>query len=178
MNTTKKTAFGIVGAAGAALLTVGFASPAMAATDVETNDSHDSTATHLLSGSEFTDLFGIGDVTNASPIALAPEISTGDIASGNATASGNDVTAPVASGNETNAGNGNEANVGNGSGNGNSVGNVTNDVSDVVDTTTDATTDVTTDVKDVVKDVTNAVDADAIVEDVTDSVDLDNILGR
>lgn len=178
VNTTKKTAFGLAGAAGAALLTVGFASPAMADTNTEHSESTDSssTVTHILTGTELREIFGIGDISNASPIVLAPEV--GDVGSGNAIGSGNDVTAPIASGNDTAVGSGNDTAVGNNSGNGNSVGNVSNDVSDVVDTTTDVTGDVSNDVSDIVDDVTGAVDADAIVEDVTDSVDLDSILGR
>lgn len=195
MNTTKKTAFGLTAATGAALLTVGFAAPAMADTQSSSTDSNDTTATsalndaNLLDSAAIHDIFGIGDLSNSSPLVLAPQIgdiasgSVGDIGSGNALASGNEVTAPVASGNETAVGSGNDTAISD-----NAVGNVTSDVSDVVDTTTDvtsgvsdvvdSTTGVTSDVSDIVTDVTNSVDVGGIVTDVTDAVDLDSILGR
>ena len=95
-----------------------------------------------------------GDVSNESPVVVAPgDIgsgnSTGDIGSGNAIGSGNDVQAPIGSGNETNVDLG--------------------DVSDLVDV--DSTVgDITGSVDGMVDDVTGSVDG--IVEDVTSDLDL------
>ena len=112
---SKKTAFGLTGAAAATLMVAGFAAPAMA-DDTTTNHSADttSTATSLTTG--LSDLFRVGDVSNSSPVVLAPEVGTGDILggdllSGNALLSGNDVQAPVASGNETPIASGNDTSV-------------------------------------------------------------------
>ena len=92
---TKKTAFGLTGAAAATLMVAGFAAPAMADDSTSSWDySTTSTSTSL------ADLFRVGDVSH-SPVVLAPSVGTGDLLSGNALASGNDVTAPVASGNDT-----------------------------------------------------------------------------
>ena len=122
-NITKKTAFGLTGAAAAALLVTGFAAPAMA-DDISSSDHYSST-----SSTNLADLFRVGDVSNDSPIVLAPSVGTGDVLSGNAVASGNDVTAPVASGNETSVGNVSDI------GNGTSVsgGDIGANVDDLVD---------------------------------------------
>jgi len=93
---TKKTAFGLTGAAAATLMVAGFAAPAMADDTTSSWDySTTSTSTSL------ADLFRVGDVSNDSPVVLAPSVGTGDVLSGNALASGNDVSAPVGSGNDT-----------------------------------------------------------------------------
>jgi hypothetical protein len=108
---TKKTAFGLTGAAAATLMVAGFAAPAMADDQTSSND-YSSTSTNL------ADLFRIGDISNDSPVVLAPSVDAGDVLSGNALASGNDVAAPVASGNETSVsdlGNTGIADIGNGS---------------------------------------------------------------
>jgi hypothetical protein len=93
---TKKTAFGITGAATATMLVAGFASPAMAD---DTSNSWDSSSQATTTTTSFADFFRTGDASNESPIVLAPSI--GDIGNGNVLLSGNDVSAPVASGNET-----------------------------------------------------------------------------
>ena len=93
---TKKTALGITGAAAATLMVAGFATPAMADDTTSSWDYSSSTSTTATS---LADLFRTGDVSNDSPIVLAPSI--GDVGNGNALLSGNDVSAPVASGNET-----------------------------------------------------------------------------
>lgn len=136
-NITKKTAFGLTGAAAATLLVAGFATPAMA-DDVSSSHDYSSTSTNL------ADLFRVGDVSNDSPIVLAPSVGTGDVLSGNAVASGNDVTAPVASGNETSVGNVSDI------GNGTSVsgGDIGAEVDDLVDGG-----DIGTNVDDLVGDI-------------------------
>ena len=138
-NITKKTAFGVTGAAAAATLMVaGFAAPAMADDTTSSFDySSTSTSTNL------ADLFRVGDVSNDSPIVLAPSVDAGDVLSGNALLSGNDVSAPIASGNDTSVsdiGNvsdvGNVSDIGNGSvGNGTAVsgGDIGASVDDLVD---------------------------------------------
>lgn len=141
---TKKTAFGATAAA--ALVIAGIASPAMA----------DDSTTTLTKGYS-----SVSERVTEIPIVVAPEVDalnggigndllggihTGDIGSGNAVASGNDVTAPVLSGNETAVGNGNS---------------VSTEVSDLVDSVTD---------------VSDLVDVDGIVDDVTSSIDLDGML--
>jgi len=95
-NITKKTAFGLTGAAAATLLVAGFAAPAMA--DDTTSSWDNSTST---TSTNLADLFRTGDVSNDSPVVLTPSVDAGDVLSGNALLSGNDVSAPVASGNET-----------------------------------------------------------------------------
>ena len=95
-NITKKTAFGVTGVAAATLMVAGFATPAMADDTTSSYDySSTSTSTNL------ADLFRTGDVSNDSPVVLAPAVDAGDVLSGNALLSGNDVSAPVASGNDT-----------------------------------------------------------------------------
>lgn len=89
---TKKTAFGLTGVAAATLMVAGLATPAMAD---DTTSSWDTTTT----STSLADLFRTGDVSNSSPIVLAPSV--GDVGNGNHLLSGNDVSAPVASGNET-----------------------------------------------------------------------------
>ncbi len=89
-NITKKTAFGITGAAAATLMVAGFAAPAMAD---DTTSSWETTSTDT--STSLTDLFRVGDVSNDVPLVLAPSVSTGDLLSGN------DVAAPIASGNDT-----------------------------------------------------------------------------
>jgi hypothetical protein len=130
---TKTTAFGVTGAAAAALMVAGFAAPAMA-DDV----SSDYTSSTTTTATDLSDLFAIGDVSNDAPVLLAPSVSVGDVANvsdiGNgALLSGNDVTAPVASGNETSV----DPSIGNGAsvGNGTSVsgGDIGTSVDDLVD---------------------------------------------
>ena len=132
-NITKKTAFGVTGVAAATLMVAGFATPAMADDTTSSYDySSTSTSTNL------ADLFRVGDVSNESPLVLAPSVDAGDVLSGNALLSGNDVSAPVASGNDTAVSDiGNISDVGNVSdiGNGTSVngGDIGTQVDDLVD---------------------------------------------
>jgi len=132
-NITKKTAFGVTGVAAATLMVAGFATPAMADDTTSSYDySSTSTSTNL------ADLFRVGDVSNESPVVLAPSVDAGDVFSGNALLSGNDVSAPVASGNDTAVSDiGNISDVGNVSdiGNGTSVsgGDIGTQVDDLVD---------------------------------------------
>ena len=119
MNTMKKTAFGITGAAAAALLTLGAVSPAMA-------DDTTTTATRALGDISVGHL--LGDVSTSSPVVVAPSVDTGDIASGNAVGSGNDTA--VGSGTTTNLGAGVSDLVDG------SVGDISGDVSDIVDDVT------------------------------------------
>ena len=95
---TKKTAFGVTGAAAATMLVAGFASPAMA-DDTSSSWDYSSQASTTSTSTSFADFFRTGDLSNESPIVLAPSI--GDVGNGNHLLSGNDVSAPVASGNET-----------------------------------------------------------------------------
>ena len=135
---TKKTALGITGAAAATLMVAGFATPAMADDTTSSWDYSSSTSTTATS---LADLFRTGDVSNDSPIVLAPSI--GDVGNGNAMLSGNDVSAPVASGNETvlndiASGNsasdiGNVSDIGNGNGTSVSGGDIGASVDDLVD---------------------------------------------
>jgi len=150
-NITKKTILGTTGVAAAAFMVAGFAAPAMA----DTTSSHDTTSSWSQTTTSLLDNVSaiVGDISTSSPVVVAPEI--GDIGSGNAIGSGNDVTAPItapiASGNDTA--------VGNNSGNGNSVGgdtSVGSEVGDLVD---------------------GVVDVDGLVDDVLADVDLNSILG-
>lgn len=133
-NITKKTAFGITGAAAAALMVAGFAAPAMAD---DTASSWDHSTTSTSTSTSLADLFRTGDVSNDSPVVLAPSVDAGDVLSGNALLSGNDVSAPLASGNDTSVSDlGTVSDIGNGSvGNGTSVsgGDIGASVDDLVD---------------------------------------------
>ena len=126
-NITKKTAFGVTGVAAATLLVAGFATPAMADDTTSSWDySTTSTSTNL------ADLFRTGDVSNESPVVLAPSVDAGDVLSGNALLSGNDVSAPVASGNDTAISDiGNVSDIGNGTSV--SGGDIGTQVDDLVD---------------------------------------------
>ena len=144
---SKKTAFGLTGAAAATLMVAGFAAPAMA--DDSTSYSADTTTTATSLTAGLSDLFRTGDVSNSSPLVLAPSIDAGGVLNGSPLLSGNDVQAPVASGNETPIASGNDTsvsdvlnpttsvdpNVANGSGNGNSVsgGDIGSSVDGLVD---------------------------------------------
>lgn len=186
--TKKNAAFGITGVAVASLAVVGFAAPATADTESEHTWDNDTSTTTEYSETQLDLLRGIGYTTGnfaESPFVLAPQVgvgdiasgSVGDVASGNAVASGNDVTAPIVSGNETAVGSGNDTAVGNNSGNGNSVGNVDTEVSDTVDGMVDSTNDLTSGISGSVSDLIDSVNVDGMVEDVTGSLDLGGILG-
>jgi len=167
MTITKKTAFGATIAAGA-LIVVGAAAPAMASEGHGWNGGDSTTSSYSKSYTSTS------HKNTEIPVVVAPQVDVlngdiangilgGDILNGNAVASGNEVTAPVASGNDTAIGSGNETAIGNGSGNGNLSGN---EVSDVVDNVTD------TSVSDIVTDV---VDVDDILGDVSGWVDLNHL---
>ncbi|HEY1530660.1 MAG TPA: hypothetical protein VGF80_07590 [Galbitalea sp.] len=141
---SKKSAFGIATVGAAAALVAGFAAPAMASTTHAVHDSSyssksksttESTNKDMTSASAWADALrnvstgiGTGTASNWSPVVVSPSlnapISAGDIGSGNAllsgnevpVLSGNDVQAPLLSGNDTAIGNndGNVSNVGNG----------------------------------------------------------------
>src|SRR5690606_13841835 len=154
----KKTAFGITGAAAATLLVGGLTAPAMAAPQHSmSHGDSTSTSTELsqfdllesvdLNNDLLGDISG-GDVSNESPVVVAPEVGVGDIGSGNAIGSGNETA------------------IGNDIGNGNDVGA---NVSDVVDSTTGVTSSVS--------DIVDSVDVDGMVSDITDDLDLGGILG-
>lgn len=152
---SKKTAFGITVAASAALV-VGFAAPAMASTSHNTPLGGGSTHSSTSSSSRVTQAqldalrtvtTGVtgGNVSAWTPLVVSPEIGVGDVASGNAVGSGNDipllsgntVSAPVASGDETGIAN-NDAN---GSANGNATANGDSISSSVKDLVNNATKD-------------------------------------
>lgn len=156
---TKKSAFGVIGVAAAGLLALGAAAPAMAST----TSHHDSGSSYSSASwtKSYTHL--VGDISNETPVVVAPQlgvgdvlgggilnggVANGDIADGNAVASGNDVSAPVATGNTIPVALGNDTSVANGSGNGNSVGT----------------------------SVSHLVNVDGIVGGILDSVDLNAIL--
>lgn len=143
---TKKTAFGATAAA--ALVVAGFASPAMADDSTTLTKGYSSVSERV---TEF-------------PIVVAPEVDalgggigndllggihTGDIGSGNAVASGNDVTAPLLSGNETSVGNGTS---------------VSNEVGDLVDSVVSDLVDV----DGIVDDVTSSIDLDGMLTGILD----------
>jgi hypothetical protein len=132
---TKKIALGITGATAAALLTVGAVAPAMA--DDHTSSSDTTTTAVRALGDTWLTNHLVGDVSNESPVVVAPSVDTGDIASGNAVASGNDTA--VGSGNTTNVG---------------------TSVSDLVDGTVG---DISSDVSDLVDDVMSDVDLSDIL---------------
>lgn len=137
----KKTAFGMTGAAAAALLTVGAVAPAMA-DDHTSSSSNDTTSsvTKIL-GDTWT------DVKTMVPTDVSPEVHIGDVGSGNAIGSGNDTNAPILSGNETAVGSGND---------------IGTNVSDLVD---GSVGDITGNVSDLVGDATSSVDLGAILGD-------------
>ena len=88
---TKKTLLGTTGVAAAALMVGGFATPAMA----DTSHSADTTSTWTTTTTSlFESLDLLGDISNSSPIVVAPEI--GDISTG-------DVSAPIGNGSGSSA---------------------------------------------------------------------------
>lgn len=164
---TKKTAFGITGAAAATLLVGGLTAPAMAAPQHSVSHGDWTSTSAELSQLDLlesvgvnTDLLGDvtgGDVSNESPVVVAPEVGVGDIGSGNAIGSGNETA------------------IGNNIGNGNDVGA---SVSDVVDSTAGVSSSVSDLVDSVtdVSDIVDSVDVDGMVSDITDDLDLGGIL--
>ncbi len=167
---TSKAAAGATAFGAAALLAIGASAPAMAddstSTDVR-GYAGDATATaelieRITSNLVFGDLLGgsidggdvnggditggdtsIGDLGGDLVAPIAPEVGDvdlGGIGNGNAVGSGNEVNAPIGSGNSV------------------EVGDITGGISDVVD------------VNDIVGDVTNSVDVDGLVGDITGSL--------
>jgi hypothetical protein len=156
----KKSAFGIATVGAAAALVVGFAAPAMASsTGHDSSYSSHSTSTtsstskQTTSAAAWADAFrnvntgiGTGTASNWSPVVISPSlnapVTTGDIGSGNAllsgnevpVLSGNDVQAPLLSGNDTAIGN-NDGNVSN-VGNGDLTGGINTSVSNLVNSLT------------------------------------------
>lgn len=143
MMNTKKTALVLTGAAAAGLLTLGAVAPAMADSGDDNSSSSTTSATKILGDVTAHDF--LGDVSNSSPVGIAPQV--GDVASGNAVGSGNDVSAPLVSGNET------------------SVGNGTSVGTDVVDLVDSSVGDISGDVSDIVGDATSGIDLGAILGD-------------
>ena len=145
MNTSKKTAFGILGVAATTALVAGASLPAMA-------DDRDSSTTS--SWSEYTTMLtgalqgGDLGFSNESPVVIAPETNVGDVLGGD-----------ILSGNET--GNGNVVGSGNdtaiGSGNTTAIDGVDATVSDVVDSTVG---DITGDVSGMVDGLIGDLDLD------------------
>lgn len=150
MNTSKKTALGLLGAAATAAFVVGATAPAMADDNTQ---SWDTTTTDVK-----TRILEQLGVSNESPIVVAPEVSTGDVNTGDVNTG--DILSGILSGNEV--GNGNVVGSGNdtaiGSGNDTGV-----NVSDLVDGT--------------VGDLTGDLGVGLDVSDLLDSIDvgLDNM---
>lgn len=132
MNTTKKTAFGILGAAATAALAFGVSTPAFA-------DDHDSSTDY---SKILTKVLGDVGLSNESPIVIAPDVSTGDVLTGDVL-SGNANGTEVGNGNVV--GSGNDTAIGSGNDTGIDVG-----VSDLLDSTVG---DVTSDVSDLLGDL-------------------------
>jgi hypothetical protein len=162
-NITKKSALGITIVAATTMIVAGFAAPAMASashdssldghaahsvsstkSDSTTNSQWTTTQSQLDALRTITTGIGTGTASNSSPVVVAPSlsapVSTGDIGSGDAVASGNEtpvlsgntVSVPVLSGNETAAGN-NDAN---GVGNGDLTGGINASVNNLVNSLT------------------------------------------
>lgn len=141
MDTSKKTAFGILGVAATAALVAGVTAPAMADdSTTSTWSEYTTTLTGALTGGDL-------GFSNESPIVIAPEVSTGDVLGGD-----------ILSGNET--GNGNVVGSGNdtaiGSGNTTGIDGVDIDASDLFDSTVG---DITGNVTGQVSDILDSVDA-------------------
>lgn len=150
---SKKSAFGIATVGAAVALVAGFAAPAMASashvssladrsTHSASSTSSESTATQaqLDALRNVTTGIGTGTASNWSPVVVSPSlnapVSTGDIGSGNAI--GSDDQVPVLSGNSVQVPllSGNETAVGNNDGNGNLTGSVNTSVNNLVNSLT------------------------------------------
>ena len=147
---TKKTAFGIIGGAAATLLTVGLAAPALAdpghGDTTSTTTSSRAYAGHIARDVMLSNLLNGGNSSTTAPIVVSPDLNVGDVASGNAVGSGDNVTAPLLSGNDTAVGSGNSTWVGNGTSIGTSVSNLVSG----------STGGIGTDVNGMVGDITGA----------------------
>lgn len=195
--TTKRTLVGAAAIAAAGLAAAGVAAPAMADDRIgdETSITESATSTDLIGYTglrgvtdlldlgpvSFDDLGNItsrapitgGDVSNESPVVVAPgDIASdigsgnGDIGSGNVVGSGNDVQAPIGSGNDTNVDLGGVSDL-------LDVGDV-GDVSGSVGDVTGSVGDITGSVGDIVGDVTGSVDG--LADDITGDLDLGGLL--
>ncbi len=137
MNTRKKTALGILGAAATAAFVAGAATPALA-DDTTQSWSNDMTTTK-------TRILETLDLSNESPVVVNPEVATGDVHTG-------DILSGVLSANEV--GNSNVVGSGNdsaiGSGNTTAVDGIDAQVDDVVDSTVG---DITGSVDDILGDL-------------------------
>lgn len=143
----KKTAFGTAATA-AALIVVGAAAPAMASDgDYSSISKWSSRATS--STTDTTTVF-----------APSVDVLNGDLLNGHSLGSGNELNAPLLSGNDTALGNGNTTELGNITGN-----DVSTSVSDVVDNATHTSVSDIIDVNDVLGDVSGWVDLSSIFED-------------
>ena len=142
-----KTAIGATAAA-AALALVGVAGPAMAS---------DGDYTSISKWSSRSDTSH--STTNT---VIAPQISVGngDLLNGNSVGSGNDVTAPLLSGNDTAVGNGNSTAVGTVTGN-----DIGTSVSDLVDNATQGSLTDAVDVSDIFGDIGSWVGISGMFED-------------
>lgn len=167
MNISKKTAFGATAAA-AALVVVGAAAPAMAS-DHGDWSSYSKSSTRTSTSHEATNTVVAPDVD-----ILGGGVLNGDILNGNDVGSGNEVNAPVLSGNDTAVGSGDDTAIGNVSGNsvdGNSVGNlsdvgnVSSDVSDLVDNATSTSVSDLVNVDDILGDIGGWVNLDGMFQD-------------
>jgi len=143
----KKTAFGATAAA-AALAVVGVAAPAMASD----GDYSSTSKWYSSSSTQHTDTTTV--------LAPSVDVLNGDILNGNSVGSGNDVNAPLLSGNDTAVGNGNDTAIGNVSGN-----SVDTSVSDLVDNATHVSVSDLVDVDDILGDVSGWVDLSGMFED-------------
>lgn len=186
---------------GAAALAIGFALPANAADtqDIENSTTQSSSQTDTMTGdisawfddiaSETLSLDGNGVSLSQGPlvsdVANVSDVAGGPILSGNESAigSGNDVSAPIGSGNDvsvdapvgsgndvasgTEVGNGNTTDLG-GVGNGNSVGDVGAEVGDITSAVTGSVGDVTSDIGAEVDDLVGDIGGD--VDDLVDGI--------
>ncbi len=137
MNTRKKTALGILGAAATTAFVLGATAPALA-DDTTQSWSADTTQTK-------TRILESLGLSNESPVVVAPEVSTGDVHTGDVLSgvlSGNDV------GNDNVVGSANDTAIG--SGNHTAIDGVDLDASDLFDSTVG---DVTGDVSDLLDEL-------------------------
>jgi hypothetical protein len=150
---SKKSVFGIATVGAAAALVAGFAAPAMASASHDSSlanrvtHSTSSTSSDATTTQAWADALrnvdtgiGTGSASNWSPIVVSPSlnapVSTGDIGSGDAVLSGNQV--PVLSGNDVQVPvlSGNETTVGNNVGNSNLTGGINTSVNNLVNSLT------------------------------------------
>lgn len=153
MNTFKKSAIVVTGAAAACLMALGASAPAFA------SGGHGGGSYQW---NDWSRAYSSSEVTKTN-VVVAPDLDvlTGDIGNGNVIGSGNDTLNGNLSGNETAIGNGNETAIGNVS----DVADVSDvgNVSDVVDNVTNVTDVV--DVDDILSDISGWVNLEGMFED-------------